>query len=84
MFHLPLRRKWKRAFLSTLLTVLPIVKIKGKRNFGFKIYFLVSKEVKNKLLKALAENVSPATTPEVEAGISFNVANSAANSENKG
>ena len=35
-------------------------------------------------LRPLAENVPPATTPEVEAGISFNVANGAANGENKG
>ena len=35
-------------------------------------------------LNPLAENVLPATTPEVEAGVSFNVANGAANSENKG
>ena len=35
-------------------------------------------------LRPLAENVPPATMPEVEAGISFNVANGAANNENKG
>ena len=35
-------------------------------------------------LRPLAENVPPATTPEVEAGISFNVANGAANGGNKG
>ena len=35
-------------------------------------------------LRPLAENVPPAASPEVKAGISFNVANGAANSENKG
>ena len=60
------------------------MKIKGKRNFGFKLYFLGSKEAKDRILKALAENFHYATMPEVEAGISFNVANGAANSENKG
>ena len=35
-------------------------------------------------LRPLAENVPPATILEVEADISFNFANGAANSENKG
>ena len=37
----------------------------------------------NRILQALAENIPPATMPEVEASISFNVANGAVNGENK-